>query len=224
MLGVIFWMYGGYAWLTNSVVVDRLARRLTLAGFLVVALAVPGAFEGSGIAFGLAYLAVVLVHLGMFTLSSRLTVKQAILGLAPFNVSSALLVLVGLILLGIIVVASALKETTAHPFDALNVSKALALGGGVAILLLGEALFRGTLSIGAARMRGAAAVLALATVPVGLAVSAVAQLAVVVVVLVGMLLWEQVPSRVSRPGHRRARPPTRRASRGGTARSGRTDR
>ena len=98
MLGVIFWMYGGYAWLTNSVVVDRLARRLTLAGFLVVALAVPGAFEGSGIAFGLAYLAVVLVHLGMFTLSSRLTVKQAILGLAPFNVSSALLVLVGLIL------------------------------------------------------------------------------------------------------------------------------
>jgi len=98
MLGVIFWMYGGYAWLTNSVVVDRLTRRLTLlggmAGFLVVALAVPGAFEGSGTAFGLAYLAVVLVHLGMFAVSSRLTVKQAILGLAPFNLSSALLVLV----------------------------------------------------------------------------------------------------------------------------------
>ncbi|MDQ3148366.1 MAG: low temperature requirement protein A, partial [Chloroflexota bacterium] len=104
MLGVIFWMYGGYAWLTNSVVVDRLTRRLTLlggmAGFLVVALAVPGAFEGSGTAFGLAYLAVVLVHLGMFAVSSRLTVKQAILGLAPFNLSSALLVLVGGILGG----------------------------------------------------------------------------------------------------------------------------
>jgi low temperature requirement protein LtrA len=58
MLGVIFWMYGGYAWLTNSVALDRLTRRLTLlggmAGFLVVALAIPGAFTGSGAAFGLA--------------------------------------------------------------------------------------------------------------------------------------------------------------------------
>ena len=322
MLGVIFYMYGGYAWLTNSVVVDRMTRRLTLlggmAGFLVVALAVPGAFEGSGGAFGLAYLAVIVVHLGMFVLSSPMTVKQAILGLAPFNLLGALLVLAGgilggtaqyvlwaaafalewvaprlidssgfviepghfverhglvviiaigesiiavgigaaglpvdgglvaaavlglalsaclwwsyfgsdegvaeermeaapmaerprvaiyafgywhlLILLGVIVVASALKETTAHPFEALEVAKALALGGGVAILLLGEALFRGTLSMGAARRRGLAAVLALATIPVGLALSAVAQLAVVVAVLVGMLLWEPARSRLS---------------------------
>src|SRR5277367_5404158 len=49
MLGVIFWMYGGYAWLTNSVAVDRITRRLTLlggmAGFFVIALAIPGAFS-----------------------------------------------------------------------------------------------------------------------------------------------------------------------------------
>ncbi len=66
-----------------------------MAGFLVVALSVPGAFAGSGATFGLAYLGVVLVHLGMFTLSSRLTVTQAILRLAPFNLATALLVLVG---------------------------------------------------------------------------------------------------------------------------------
>ncbi len=99
MLGLIFWMYGGYAWLTNSVAVDRLTRRLTLlggmAGFFVVALAIPEAFSGSGTAFGLAYLVVVLVHMGMFARSSRVTVVQAIVGLVPFNLSTALLVLAG---------------------------------------------------------------------------------------------------------------------------------
>jgi low temperature requirement protein LtrA len=89
MLGVIFWMYDGYAWLTNSVVLDRLTRRLTLlggmAGFFVVALAIPRAFSGSGAAFGIAYLAVVLIHMGMFVRSSQLTVVRAIVGLVPFN-------------------------------------------------------------------------------------------------------------------------------------------
>jgi low temperature requirement protein LtrA len=104
MLGAIFWMYGGYAWLTNSVALDRLTRRLTLlggmAGFLVVALAVPEAFTGSGTAFGLAYVAVVLVHLGMFARSSRMSVVQAMVRLAPFNLFTAALVLVGGVLGG----------------------------------------------------------------------------------------------------------------------------
>jgi low temperature requirement protein LtrA len=104
MLGVIFWMYGGYAWLTNAVAPDRLTRRLTLlggmAGFFVVALATPRAFAGSGTAFGLAYVAVVLVHLGMFARSSRVSVVKAIIGLAPFNLFTALLVLAGGVLGG----------------------------------------------------------------------------------------------------------------------------
>ena len=49
MLGVIYYMYGGYAWLTNAVAADRAARRLLLlggmAGFLVLALAIPRAFS-----------------------------------------------------------------------------------------------------------------------------------------------------------------------------------
>src|SRR4029450_12495886 len=32
MLGVIYWMYGGYAWLTNAVATDRSARRVLLPG------------------------------------------------------------------------------------------------------------------------------------------------------------------------------------------------
>lgn len=99
MLGVIYWMYGGYAWLTNSVALDRLTRRLTLlggmAGFFVVALAIPHAFSGSGAAFGAAYVAVVVIHMAMFARSSGLGVARAILGLLPFNFSTSLLVLAG---------------------------------------------------------------------------------------------------------------------------------
>src|SRR4051794_27271714 len=55
MLGVIFWMYGGYAWLTNAVAVHHSVSRALLlagmAGYLVLALAIPGAFADSGPAF-----------------------------------------------------------------------------------------------------------------------------------------------------------------------------
>src|SRR4051812_31971965 len=99
MLGLIFWMYGGYAWLTNAVALDRTSRRLTLlaamAALLVVALAVPGAFSGSGATFGMAYLAVVLIHLTTFIRAAHVSVAQAMRGLAPFNVGTALMVLAG---------------------------------------------------------------------------------------------------------------------------------
>ncbi|MFD4914238.1 low temperature requirement protein A [Streptomyces virginiae] len=68
---VLFWMYGGYAHLTNQVPPDRTARRvllmLAMGAFLVCALAVPTAFGAGGIAFGLGYLLVVLVHGALFT-------------------------------------------------------------------------------------------------------------------------------------------------------------
>src|SRR4051794_12229591 len=99
MLGVIFWMYGGYAWLTNAVALDRVSRRLTLltamAALLVVALAVPRAFAGTGATFGMAYLAVVLIHLTTFIRAAHVSVAQAMRGLAPFNVATALMVLAG---------------------------------------------------------------------------------------------------------------------------------
>ncbi len=97
MLGAIWWMYGGYAWLTNAVAADRTSRRLLLLGgmasYLVLALAIPHAFSGSGTAFALSYLAVVLTHVALFTRSSSAGVVQAILRIAPFNVATALLVL-----------------------------------------------------------------------------------------------------------------------------------
>ncbi|MER6444573.1 low temperature requirement protein A [Streptomyces venezuelae] len=68
---VLFWMYGGYAHLTNQVPPDRTVRRvllmLAMGAFLVCALAVPTAFGAGGTAFGLGYLLVVLVHGALFT-------------------------------------------------------------------------------------------------------------------------------------------------------------
>ena len=65
MLVVIWWMYGGYAWLTNAVSADTPPRRLLLfaamGAYFVLALSIPKAFDGTGLAFGIAYLLVV-VH------------------------------------------------------------------------------------------------------------------------------------------------------------------
>ena len=48
ILFVVWWMYSGYAWLTNAVAPDSTTRRTLLltgmAGFLVMALTIPEAF------------------------------------------------------------------------------------------------------------------------------------------------------------------------------------
>jgi low temperature requirement protein LtrA len=98
LLGVIFYMYGGYAWLTNAIPVDTAANRVLLltgmCGYFVMALAVPGAFGGSGLAFGLAYGVVVLVHLWLFVHASG-DAAGAMLRLAPANLAGGGLVLLG---------------------------------------------------------------------------------------------------------------------------------
>jgi low temperature requirement protein LtrA len=49
---VLFWMYGGYAWLTNAVPPDRAPRRVLLilgmAAFFVCALSIPHVFGADG--------------------------------------------------------------------------------------------------------------------------------------------------------------------------------
>jgi low temperature requirement protein LtrA len=325
MLGVIWWMYGGYAWLTNAVAPDRPGRRLFLlagmAAYLVLALAIPRAFSDSGRAFGLAYLAVVAVHAGLFTRTSSESAVRAVLRLAPFNLSSALLVLLAgisggraeyilwalavalewvtprlannsgfeiapahfverhglvvliaigesvvavgsgalglpvdaslagvavlglllnaclwwayfggddqraehalaeaaaerrpqmalvafgychvLMLLGIISIASGLRRAIGHASADLSLAQAIALGGGVALFMLADVLFRRSLGIGRARWRLAAAVLALATIPLGAEVTALAQLSALVTLLVAGLAAEQVSGKVAEGG------------------------
>jgi low temperature requirement protein LtrA len=99
MLGVTWWMYGGYAWLTNAVVPSNTMRRgllvVGMAGFLTMALAVPDAFGTTGWAFGLGYFVVNLVHSGLFLLSGGPAALRPMRSLGPLNLLTATLVLIG---------------------------------------------------------------------------------------------------------------------------------
>jgi low temperature requirement protein LtrA len=315
MLVVIWWMYGGYAWLTNVVAPDRRAYQLLLlsgmAAFLVISLAVPDAFGSSGVAFGVAYVVVVLIHAGLFTRSEGES-AAAIFNVARYNLAAGMSIVaagivggagrwvlwglalavillpslrppdprfeinashfverhglvvivalgesvvavgigasahsltVGLVsvavlglaltaclwwtyfgegederarqamasaprarrgwlalngfyhwhlflLLGVIALASALEQAIGHSGEPLSFARSLALGGGVALFFVGDALFRRTLSIGELRWRLLAAALALATVPLGPEIAAVAQLACLVAFVLACLLME----------------------------------
>ncbi|GAB3858571.1 low temperature requirement protein A [Dactylosporangium cerinum] len=100
MLGIIWWMYAGYAWLTNAVAPSSTLRRTLLltgmAGFMVIALSIPFAFDGDGWAFGVGYVIVTAVHSALFLQADdNASIGAAIAGLAPINGTAALLVLVG---------------------------------------------------------------------------------------------------------------------------------
>ncbi len=96
VFGVLWWMYGAYAWLTNARTPDRTPERLLLllgmAGFLIAGLAIPEGSgpsgSASGVALGLGYLLVVVVHSALYY-----RVNRNILRVTPFNVTSALLVI-----------------------------------------------------------------------------------------------------------------------------------
>ena len=88
VLGVLWWSWGGYAWLTSVVDpeedVARLVMFAAMAGLLVVALCVPQAFGDLGLTFALAYGVVRTAHIGLFTLASRddPNFRQSVVGLA----------------------------------------------------------------------------------------------------------------------------------------------
>jgi low temperature requirement protein LtrA len=92
MFGLVWWMYAGYAWLTNARSPVRSPERLLLvlgmAGFLTVGLAIPAGFGRDALAIGLGYLLVVLVHAVLYA-----RINKQILRIAPFNLASALLVI-----------------------------------------------------------------------------------------------------------------------------------
>jgi low temperature requirement protein LtrA len=96
VFGMLWWMYGGYAWLTNTRAPTRTPDRLLLlagmAGFLVCGLAIPHGFgsgdTGDRLALGLGYLLVVAVHSALFY-----RVNRNIIRVTPFNVTAALLVI-----------------------------------------------------------------------------------------------------------------------------------
>jgi low temperature requirement protein LtrA len=340
IFGVLWWMYGGYAWLTNTRTPDRAPERVLLltgmAGFLVVGLAIPHGFgpeaSETGAALGLGYLIVVLVHTSLYYRLNR-----NIMRIAPFNITSALLVIlagevdgppvyalwaaalaiqvlsplvahpggrfdiqpahfverhgaliivalgesvaaVGItashqhvtgsliaaavlglaltaclwwayfgtgdddraeraftdadpgqrpglalsayfyahipMLLGIVAMAAGVLLTIGHAAQPHPVGQALALSGGVALFLAGDAWFRATLRIGTPWPRLATAAFALAAAALGATVAVEAQLAVLLAALVAMLAGERYLAGLGRPG-RPGLPRLRRGRTGG---------
>jgi low temperature requirement protein LtrA len=95
----LWWMYGGYAWLTNAVPPRRASQQVLLlcgmAGFLIVAVAIPDAFSTTGVAFGVGYLVATLVHAGLFMESDSESTVRAVVRLGPANLVTAAIVLAG---------------------------------------------------------------------------------------------------------------------------------
>ncbi|MFD0783433.1 hypothetical protein ACFQZ8_05815 [Micromonospora azadirachtae] len=63
---------------------------------MLTAVAIPDAFSGGGLLFGIGYLIVVTVHLGLF---SQSTARAAVRRLAPYNLGAALHLAVVIVLL-----------------------------------------------------------------------------------------------------------------------------
>jgi low temperature requirement protein LtrA len=75
VLAVLWWSWGGYAWLTSVVDPEEGAVRIAIfaaiAAFLVAALAVPDAFGDDALVFACAYGIVRIAHIWLFTIASR---------------------------------------------------------------------------------------------------------------------------------------------------------
>src|SRR2546421_4325543 len=75
LLGMLWWAWSAYAWLTNTLDPEegavRLAVLAAVAAMLVVSLATPGAFGADALIFGVAYLVVRVLHLVLFVIAGR---------------------------------------------------------------------------------------------------------------------------------------------------------
>jgi low temperature requirement protein LtrA len=88
VLGALWWTWVGYAWLTSVVEpeegVVRLVMFAAMAGLLVAALCVPGAFDESALLFAGAYGVVRVAHIVLFVIASSdlPDLRRAVWGLA----------------------------------------------------------------------------------------------------------------------------------------------
>jgi low temperature requirement protein LtrA len=99
ILGVLWWAWASYAWLTNTVDPDigavSAAMLIAMAAMFVAALAVPDAFGSHGVWFGVAFLIVTLVQLTLYALSARRDPEllRAIVRIAPSGLVGAALII-----------------------------------------------------------------------------------------------------------------------------------
>jgi low temperature requirement protein LtrA len=123
VLGVLWWAWVGYAWLTSVIDPEegpvRIVMFAVMAAFLVCALCVPGAFDDDALPFAIAYGCVRFGQIALFEIASReeKELRSSVNGLA---VSTAIGV-------GLILLASGLDSTAQGAVWALAI--ALDVGG-----------------------------------------------------------------------------------------------
>jgi low temperature requirement protein LtrA len=156
---IIWWMYDGFAWMTNTVAPSDPVRRALLlmgmGGFLLIALSLPRVFAEDGWAFGVGYFLVNLIHSGLLLRAAPAAMRQ----LAPLNLLSAALVLgggitVGPLRLGLWIAAAVVMTTSPylHPLSewAINSAHFVERHGLIVIIALGESIV--AIGVGAAGM------------------------------------------------------------------------
>ena len=100
VLAALWWAWTGYAWLTNTLEPEegpvRAGMFAAMAAMLVVALAVPEAFNDNAVLFGAAFLIVRLLFLGLYSIAGKRDpdLLAAVLRLVPASISGPILILV----------------------------------------------------------------------------------------------------------------------------------
>ena len=99
LLLILWWMYGGYAWLTNAAPPVTPKRRVLLVlgmiGLFVTAMAIPHAYGSDRVVFACGYLVVVVVHAGMYVSEAARLTRGMVVQLLGWNMAGAVLGLVG---------------------------------------------------------------------------------------------------------------------------------
>jgi low temperature requirement protein LtrA len=101
LLGLLWWAWVGYAWLTSVVDPEEGAVRLVMfvamAAFLVAALAVPDAFGDDAVTFAISYSVLRVAHIALFLLASgnEPDLRHSVWGLAASTAIGCALIIVG---------------------------------------------------------------------------------------------------------------------------------
>src|ERR671922_255568 len=185
VLGALWWAWAAYAWLTNTVNPEeglvRLAVFAATGAMVVVALAVPEAFDDHGVLFGAAQ-----------RLAESSGAAQAVLARDLYSYLHLPLVA------GIVLFAMAMKKTLADVDATLDAAPAAALCGGLALYFLTYTALRFRVHAGLARGRTAAAIALLLLYPVAREVSALGALAAATGILFALIAYEAIHYREAR--------------------------
>ena len=196
ILGALWWAWASYAWLTNTVDPNVGAvwgaMLVAMAAMFGAALTVPDAFGGHGVLFGVFFLIVTVMHLTLYALAARgdADLLTAILRIAPSALTGAALIIVAGFVDG---------ELATIP--------ALGLCGGPALYLFAYVALRARVSRTLGGGRLIAAIACALLWPVALVVPALAALALVATVWIGLHAYELIWWREARERTRALRAP-----------------